>query len=340
MSRWLAGILVALSLAPGSAAAAARPFSAEPARPVVDGHTHEGLMAREGKVHTAGLEGLRARGIDAAVVALPVDRSPTPDLEARVREEVGQLREACLRESGFSVAGGPARPGDGGPDGGIRLFLAIEWRGSVFGGDPTRVRRYRDLGVRMIGPWDKDDDGLFEKDDRSAVLSPLGKRIVAEMNEAGVLIDITHLTHAQKLEVIARSKVPVVASHSLVRSVSPQGFNLPDEVVTALAARGGSVWASFNRSDLLGDGPDAAAVDRLVEQIDVLVRRLGADHVGIGTDLQRGGQYVPAPLNQGDSFAVIRRRLQERGLSRGVIDGVLGRNVLRAMGSTPNASGP
>lgn len=299
--------------------------------PVVDGHNHEGLSASEGVIDTSKLEDLKARGIQVVMIALPMDRSSTPDIEARIGGELERLRQASSDYRGFSLADDPAAVLDGVPEGDIQIFFSIEWFGDVFGADPSRVQRFRDLGVRVIGLTETDDDGLFGRGDRAATLSSFGKRIIAAMNDAGVLIDITHLTHEQKIEVIAHSRAPVVASHSLVQAVYPEPFNLPNDVVTALADSGGSVWVSFDRSDLLGDAAEGEAIDRLIDHIDVLVERLGPDHVGIGTDLQAGGEYVPASLNQKDSFARIRRRLQDRGFSRQKIDGILGGNVLRAL---------
>jgi len=64
----------------------------------------------------------------------------------------------------------------------------------IFGGDPSSVPRYRDLGVRVIGLSENDGDGLFGRGDLAATLTPFGTQVVAAMNEAGVLIDITHLS--------------------------------------------------------------------------------------------------------------------------------------------------
>jgi membrane dipeptidase len=265
------------------------------------------------------------------VIALPLDRSETADVEGRIADEMDRLREESLKNGGFSLGDDPAASMLGFPDTEIQVFFSIEWFDEIFAADPSRVRRYRDLGVRIIGLTEEDSDGLFGRAGRSATLTSLGRQVVASMNEAGVLIDITHLTHEQKLEVIAQSRVPVVASHSLVQAVSPYPFNLSDEVVTALADNGGSVWVSFNSSGLFGDLPEEKAIDRLVDHIEVLVERLGPDHVGIGTDLQAGGKYVPDALNQKDTFAEIRRRLQDRGFKHQTIDGVLGGNVLRVL---------
>lgn len=315
------------------------------AAPVVDGHNHEGITLREGAIDVSGLASLREKGIGGAVLPLPVDRTPTDNLEARILDEIGRLRDLAGQGFGFTLGDGAAGGKGGGPASEIGgdparspflLLPAIEWREGVFSDDIDRVRRYRELGVRMISLWDSDADGLFIAGESPARLSPRGRNIVSALNENGILIDITHLSHSQKLEVIACSAAPVVASHSLAQALAPNDFNLPEDVLTALASHRGSVWASFNRSELLGADPDEEeAMDRLVAQIGYLARRLGTESVGIGTDLQKGGRYVPSPLNRLDVFMVLRARLLAEGWEPAAVDGVLGGNVLRALMTEP-----
>src|SRR3954447_6474285 len=63
--------------------------------------------------------------------------------------------------------------------------------------------------------------------------------LVAEMNRLGILIDITHGTEAVHKQLIETSRAPVVASHDTLRAVA--GVGLSDEVLKALAAKGGLV---------------------------------------------------------------------------------------------------
>jgi microsomal dipeptidase-like Zn-dependent dipeptidase/photosystem II stability/assembly factor-like uncharacterized protein len=307
--------------------------------PVVDGHTHQGLAADEDGIDISGLDDLKARGFQVVAHAMPVDRTPTEDLAARISAEVEWLRRVSTEGTGFAVADDPARLMSGVNDSAIQVFFAIEWFESVFGAGPAAVERYRDLGVRVIGFVEEDPDGLFDSTDPE-VLSPFGREIVAGLNDAGILIDITHLSDRQMLEVIARSSEPVIASHSNARAVVPTRSNLSDEVLTALAENGGSVWVSFNSSGVLDDGEDdGRGIDRLIDHIDVLVEILGTDHVGIGTDLQAGGRYVPASLNRNDSLELIQVRLTARGYSAEEVDGILGGNILRALAPS-HSQGP
>lgn len=304
--------------------------------PVVDGHHHEGISSQDGVIDLTKLEDLRSRGLDAVIVPLPLDRSATSDLEGRIKMELRELHRIAADHPDFSIAGDPPSALRTDQEAGLRLFFSLEWFGETFAGDRDRVTRFRDLGVRAVSLVESDPDGLFIQGEPSVTLSSFGKDIVSAMNDAGVLIDITHLSHQQKLEVIRQSRVPVTATHSLVQEVNPAPFNLPPDVVSALAETGGSVWVSFNRSELL-DGPDESdAIGLLVDHIEVLIERLGEERVGIGSDLQAGGRYVPEPLNRPDALDRIRRALRERGYSQQVRDGVLGENILRSLTAVVN----
>jgi membrane dipeptidase len=301
------------------------------AAPVVDGHNHEGLSSADGVIDVSMLRDLRDRGIDVVVIPLPVDSSPTDDLRARIGQEMAWLREEASRGATFSLVHDPGKLVDGLPDNRTRLLFSIEWfRGSLFGREASSVKYYRDLGVRIIAFVSRDQDGLFEEGE-PATLSAFGLEVLEALNENRVLIDITHLTHAQKLTVIGQSALPVIATHSLVQAAVPTNFNLPDEVLDALARRQGSVWVSFQKEDLLGNAEDDHAVPMLVEHVRVLVDRLGPDRVGIGTDLQAGGKYIPLSLNRADAFARIRAELEKSGFEPATIDGILGGNVLRVL---------
>lgn len=285
-----------------------------------DGHCHDAIVARDGVLDLSGLDAVRARGLTGFGLPLPLERTATADLPGRVAREVALLRAASGQ--GFRLADDP-EPGV------PRVGLTIEWdKGKLFPDGVKSVRRYRDLGIRQIGLPGQDPDGLFAADAEPAALSALGLRVIAELDSAGIGIDITHLRHPQKLAVIAASRAPVVASHSLLQACTPLAYNLPEEVLEALERSGGMVWVSFNRGDLLARGEaDELAPDRLAEHVTLLLRRLGPARVGIGTDLQAEGRYAPAPLARPDAYAELARCLEARGCDEKTVAAVLGGNV-------------
>lgn len=320
-----------------SALALAGPLFGQPAHPeapIVDGHTHQGLAAVGGELRSAGLDELRKRGFQVVVYALPVDRSTTGDLFGRLALETERLRAAARQSDHLYLVDDPRALTASDLPPGIGLLFAVEWFGPCFGGDVSRAFELRELGIRMFGPPDQDPDGLFLTGERRERLSPFGRRVIASLNEAGVLIDLSHLSHRRKLAVIAASAAPTVVSHGNVRSAAAIPFNLPDEVLQGLGASGGQVWVSFNRNGVLAEGEDGTrALSRLIDHIEALAEQLGSEQVGIGTDLQADGRYVPEPLYRQDTLPRLRSGLLERGFTPAEVDGILGGNVLRILTS-------
>jgi len=66
------------------------------------------------------------------------------------------------------------------------------------------------------------------------------------MNRLGMLIDITHATEAAQRQIIETSKAPVVASHTGMRALCSNPTNMPDDILRALAAKGGLVGIHAN----------------------------------------------------------------------------------------------
>jgi membrane dipeptidase len=91
-----------------------------------------------------------------------------------------------------------------------------------------------------------------------------GRKLVDQMNQLGILIDIAHGTEAVQKQLIEASRTPVVASHETVKAVS--GVGLTDEVLKALAGKGGLIGIHGAASVVgkryrqwMADHPDGAA---------------------------------------------------------------------------------
>lgn len=115
----------------------------------------------------------------------------------------------------------------------------------------------------------------------NASLSRLGRRYVERMAHVGMLLDVSHMSEAAAFEAIERLNVPVVATHSNAAAVFQHYRNLSDELIDAIAGSGGLVGISGSSMYLGRDGTLAQAAFR---HIDHIVQRVGADHVGLGTD--------------------------------------------------------
>lgn len=176
-------------------------------------------------------------------------------------------------------------------------------------------------------------------------LTPFGKDVIREMNRLGMLVDVSHVADKTFWDVLATSSAPVFASHSSARAVCNVPRNLSDEMIAALAKKGGVVAVNFACDFLSQKTADAVAAFRttaerakvpratladVVAHIDHVVKVAGVDHVGIGSDFDGIG-CTPRGLDDVSKFPNLTRSLLERGYSADDIRKIYGGNMLRLM---------
>lgn len=76
-------------------------------------------------------------------------------------------------------------------------------------------------------------------------LSPFGVEVVHEMNRLGMMVDVSHVSDQTFWDALAASSAPVIASHSSCRAVFDHPRNLTDDMLRALAAKGGVVMINY-----------------------------------------------------------------------------------------------
>lgn len=150
------------------------------------------------------------------------------------------------------------------------------------------LRIFHRLGVRIIQiACDQRSvvgDGCIER--TNAGLSDFGVKLVEEMNRLGVAIDLGHPGKATTLDAIEFSKYPVIFSHANVRAICDNPRNKGDEEIKALAEKGGVMGVTVMGA-FVSKKPRPTIEDAL-DHIDYVVNLVGADHVGIGSDLAQG----------------------------------------------------
>ena len=147
-----------------------------------------------------------------------------------------------------------------------------------------RLGLFHALGVRVIqltyhecnllgsGCWERQDFGLTN----------FGLDAVREMNELGILIDLSHVGPMTTMEAIDKSEQPVAITHANARAFCDHPRNKQEDALKLLAEKGGMVGAcSF--ASFLPNGFESNVED-YVDAIDDMVQRIGIDHVGVGTD--------------------------------------------------------
>ncbi|HYL79136.1 MAG TPA: dipeptidase [Bryobacteraceae bacterium] len=229
------------------------------------------------------------------------------------------------------------------------------------------LRDYYELGIRYMtlthantNNWadssgDMDKAGVKHHDG----LTDFGKQVVREMNRLGMMVDISHVADKTFWDALAVSSAPPFASHSSCRAISNVPRNMTDEMIVALAKKGGVVQVNFAceflsqktadaSKDLLpkmaaarGENnralmeeyrktvPPATLAD-VVAHIDHIVKIAGINAVGIGSDFD-GIQCVPQGLEDVSKFPNLTRALLEKGYSAEDIRKIYGGNLLRVM---------
>src|SRR5581483_10239159 len=168
-------------------------------------------------------------------------------------------------------------------------------------------------------------------------LTPFGKDVVREMNRLGMMVDVSHTADKTFYDALETSQAPIIASHSSCRAVTNVPRNLSDDMIRALAKKGGMMQINFNCgfvSQKSADAPPNASVRAtladVVAHIDHARQVGGIDVVGIGSDFD-GIECTPEGLDDVSKFPNLTRALLEKGYSPADIKKIYGGNLLRVM---------
>src|ERR1700722_9907765 len=155
----------------------------------------------------------------------------------------------------------------------IAILMGMEG-GHMIDNDLAVLRMYSALGVRyMTLSHFFNNDWADSSTDTPAHngLTDFGKDVVREMNRVGMLVDISHVADKTFYDALEVSKAPLLASHSSSRALDNHPRNMTDEMVKALAAKGGVVQINYERSYLSQEYNDkfkvsAGDISRLEEK--------------------------------------------------------------------------
>ena len=145
------------------------------------------------------------------------------------------------------------------------------------------IRLFRQLGVRMMHlTYNRRNplgDGCGEPNDGG--VSDFGKSAIAEMNRLGVIVDVAHSGWRTSKEAAQASSKPMVASHTTCLTLQHHVRAKPDDTIRAICDTGGLIGICCIGKFLGGAGDLKAFLDH----IDYAVKKFGAEHVAIGTDI-------------------------------------------------------
>ena len=161
-------------------------------------------------------------------------------------------------------------------------------------------------------------------------LTDFGKDVVREMNRLGMMVDISHVADRTFYDALEISSAPLIASHSACRALADVPRNMTDEMIVALAKKGGVVQVNFYCNFLTNAKPPHATLDDVVAHIDHIRKIAGIDAIGIGSDFD-GIDCAPVGLEDVSKYPNLTRALLENGYSAADIRKIYGGNLLRVM---------
>ena len=210
------------------------------------------------------------------------------------------------------------------------IFIGIE-NGYGIGKDIGNIRKFADMGIGYItlshnGDNDICDSAMNSKQEHNG-LSEFGKEVVKEMNRLGVMVDISHTSEKTSFDVLEISEYPVIASHSSAKALRNHPRNISDKLLKVIAQKGGVVQVCLYTYFLRNN--KKATTSDLVDHIDYIVKTVGIDHVGIGSDFDGGGGLFDVKTVSG--MPKITVELMKRGYSEEDIAKIWGGNLMRVM---------
>lgn len=341
----LAGAIAAACAGPGPSARARRErdllaqgADAVSAAPVVDLHAHPGAFPRAatGELPSDVLDEMREAGVHVAFFCavgdgLVIRREPggirqyreplAGELHRNARAQLERVLERArdgrllpmLSARALATARQQGRPG---------ALIAVEG-GDPLEGDPGRVAGLYALGVRSIQlvHYRVNELGDIQTEPaRHGGLTRAGEDVVAEMNRLGMIVDGAHAAPATLRAMLAVSRRPIIVSHTGPAALRAFKRHLSDDLLRAVAARGGvvGIWPL---------APRPAGLGQWLDDLDHARGVIGIDHVGIGTDMAGLGTFTALPTYRG--FPALPAALLARGYAEADVRRVLGGNLLR-----------
>ena len=198
-------------------------------------------------------------------------------------------------------------------------------------------------------------------------LTDYGRQVVREMQRLGMLVDLAHVSEKTMLDTLAIAGAPVIVSHSNAFALNPHPRNVTDRALDAIKANGGIVMVNFyppyildaarqwnaerkavdarflalNPGNIKGANAALAEWDKahpmprgsisdIADHIDYIAKRIGADHVGLGGDID-GIEVTVGGMEDVSKYPALFTELARRGWSQADLEKLASRNLMRVL---------
>ena len=180
------------------------------------------------------------------------------------------------------------------------------------------------------------DASMDKEAERYGGLSDFGYKVIERMNELGMVIDVSHASSSTLKDVLKYSKAPIAATHSGAWEVKNHKRNLTDDEMRAIAAKGGVIQCATGRFFLSVLPKKDVTIKHLVDHIDHMMKVVGPDHIGLGTDFDGGGGVVG--LEDCSKMKSVTVEMLRRGYTPEQLGKFWGGNFIRVWEQVQNCS--
>ncbi len=189
-------------------------------------------------------------------------------------------------------------------------------------GKQENLDRLWDAGYRIMGLthfFDNEIGGSSSGAEQGG-LTPLGRKVVQQIEDIGGIVDLAHASPKVVEEVLAMATKPMVVTHTGLQAVHGNPRNLSDDQVRRIAEKGGLIGIGFWDGAL-----NAATVDEVVKTIRHAVEIAGIGHVGLGSDFD-GSTHT---CIDSAHLILLTDALLKAGFSEEEIGQIMGGNQIR-----------
>lgn len=208
-------------------------------------------------------------------------------------------------------------------------ILSIEG-GEALEGKLENLEKFYEDGVRIITlTWNHPNeiaDGIAVKDGMG--LTDFGKLVVREMNEMGMVIDVSHISEKGFWDVAFNSQRPFIASHSNVKAICANPRNLDDCQIKEIINNQGVIGINFYPVFL--DDTGYCKMERILDHIDYILDMGGENNIGFGSDFD-GIPYLPDDMRGIESMENLISLMEKRGYGKSIIKKIAYDNFVRVL---------
>lgn len=199
--------------------------------------------------------------------------------------------------------------------------------GEALGQDIELLHLLYSLGLRSMGlTWNPPNMLGGGVDAGNEGLTSLGRSLIKDMEDLGILLDLAHLGQRSFFEAIECYRKPVIVTHANAFAVCPNRRNLTDSQFKAVAENEGIIGFTLVSDFVRKDGQ--ATAEDFVDHIAYAAELIGTRCLALGSDFDGADRVV---LPGVEAYQNLPHLLEQGGFNKAEISQILWENAMRVL---------